>query len=158
MCLYQVFIGANIGSNNPGFLNQCTQGSRIFEYGCRKDVQGVRWMPKAEEVATCVAKKCLDFVSRVQVDSLQVLVVLCKDLEFHSQCMVTKFSYYASSSCTCNTKFGITSPRGFSSQEKRNYENYTIFPIQSKNLLIIYMTGKKRLKNSQIIYIVGKKY
>jgi hypothetical protein len=33
-------------------------------------VQGVRWMPKAEEVATGVANKCLDFVSRVQVDSL----------------------------------------------------------------------------------------
>jgi hypothetical protein len=30
----------------------------------------VRWMPKAEEVATGVAKRCLDFVSRVQVDSL----------------------------------------------------------------------------------------
>jgi hypothetical protein len=29
------------------------------------DVHGVRWMSKAEEVATGVAKRCLDFVSRV---------------------------------------------------------------------------------------------
>jgi hypothetical protein len=29
------------------------------------DVQGVRWMPKAEEVATGVAKRCLDFVLMV---------------------------------------------------------------------------------------------
>jgi hypothetical protein len=34
------------------------------------DVQGERWMPKAEEVATGVAKRCLDFVSNVHVDSL----------------------------------------------------------------------------------------
>jgi hypothetical protein len=33
-------------------------------------VQVVRWMPKAKEVATGVAKRCLDFVSRVHVDSL----------------------------------------------------------------------------------------
>jgi hypothetical protein len=33
-------------------------------------VQGVQWMPKVEDVATGVAKKCLDFVSRVHVDSL----------------------------------------------------------------------------------------
>jgi hypothetical protein len=30
----------------------------------------VRWMPKAEEVATGIAKRYLDFVSKVQVDSL----------------------------------------------------------------------------------------
>jgi hypothetical protein len=28
-----------------------------------------RWMPNAEEVATSVARKCLDFVSKVHVDS-----------------------------------------------------------------------------------------
>jgi hypothetical protein len=33
-------------------------------------VQEVQWMPKAEEVATGVAKRCLDFVSKVHVDSL----------------------------------------------------------------------------------------
>jgi hypothetical protein len=33
-------------------------------------VQGVRWMPKAEEVVMGIAKKCLDFISRVHVDSL----------------------------------------------------------------------------------------
>jgi hypothetical protein len=31
---------------------------------------GVRWMPKAKEVATSVAMRCLDFVSGVHVDSL----------------------------------------------------------------------------------------
>jgi hypothetical protein len=36
----------------------------------RGDVQGVRWMPKAEEVATGVAKRSLDFISKVHVDSL----------------------------------------------------------------------------------------
>jgi hypothetical protein len=29
----------------------------------------MRWMPKAKEVATGVAKRCLDFVSKVYVDS-----------------------------------------------------------------------------------------
>jgi hypothetical protein len=29
----------------------------------------MQWMPKAKEVATGVAKRCLDFVSRVHVDS-----------------------------------------------------------------------------------------
>jgi hypothetical protein len=33
-------------------------------------VQGVRWMPKAEEVAMDIAMRCLDFVSKVHVDSL----------------------------------------------------------------------------------------
>jgi hypothetical protein len=57
-----------------------------------EDVHWMRWMPKAKEVATGVARRCLDFVSRVHVDSSWVLVVYCKDLEFQSQCMVTKFS------------------------------------------------------------------
>jgi hypothetical protein len=57
-----------------------------------RDVQGVQWMPKVEEVAMGVVKRCLDFVSRVHVDSLYVLAVFCKDLEFQSQYMVTKFS------------------------------------------------------------------
>jgi hypothetical protein len=29
----------------------------------------VHWMPKAKEVAIGVARRCLDFVSRVHVDS-----------------------------------------------------------------------------------------
>jgi hypothetical protein len=33
-------------------------------------MQGVRWMPKVEVVATGVVWRCLDFVYRVHVDSL----------------------------------------------------------------------------------------
>jgi hypothetical protein len=44
MCSYYVFIGANIGFNNLRFLNQCTFG---------------------------IIRKCLDFVSRAPIDSLQ---------------------------------------------------------------------------------------
>ena len=57
-----------------------------------EDVYWMQWMPKAKEVATGVARRCLDFVSRVHIDGLYVLAIYCKDLEFHSQYMVTKFS------------------------------------------------------------------
>jgi hypothetical protein len=33
-----------------------------------EDVHWMQWMPKAKEVATGVARRCLDFVSRVHVD------------------------------------------------------------------------------------------
>ena len=32
-------------------------------------MQGVCWVPKAEELAMGVARKCLDFVSKAHVDS-----------------------------------------------------------------------------------------
>jgi hypothetical protein len=35
-----------------------------------EDVQGMLWMPKAEEVAMGVVRRYLDFVFRVHVDSL----------------------------------------------------------------------------------------
>jgi hypothetical protein len=47
----------------------------------------------------------------VHVGSSLVLAVYCKDLEFQSHYMVTKFSYYASSSCTCKPEFGTIGPR-----------------------------------------------
>jgi hypothetical protein len=34
-----------------------------------EDVQGVQWVPKAKEVATGVAMRYLDFVSKAHVDS-----------------------------------------------------------------------------------------
>jgi hypothetical protein len=68
---------------------------RVLEFLNMDEGRGcawVQWMPKAEEVATSVAKRCLDFVSKVHVDNLWVLAIYCKNLEFRSQCMVTKFS------------------------------------------------------------------
>jgi hypothetical protein len=32
--------------------------------------RGVQWMPKAKKVAMGVVRRCLDFISRVHVDSL----------------------------------------------------------------------------------------